>query len=119
MLHRADAGSKLFDSDGTRFRVHDRGNGRVALEAMNGTGFLTVVGAGLSADVRLMPEERGDASLFMWQDMLRGDCMLLSLATQRFVAIAPGTGAPYSADCAGCRPDRLDGSVFTFEIAEQ
>lgn len=119
MLHRADAGSSLFDSDGTRFRVHDRGNGRVALEAMNGTGFLTVVGAGLSADVRLMPEERGDASLFQWQDMLRGDCMLLSLATQRFVAMEPGTGSPYSADCTGCRPDRLDGSVFSFEIAEK
>lgn len=36
------------------FKVHDRGKGRIALEAMNGTGFLTVVGAGLSADVRMM-----------------------------------------------------------------
>jgi len=118
MLHSVSAGSPAFDSDGTHFRVHDRGCGRVALEAMNGTGFLTVVGAGLSADVRLMPEERGDASLFMWQDMLRGDCMLLSLATQRYVAKEPGTGAPYSADCTGCRPDRHDGSVFNFTIIE-
>ena len=56
------------------FKVHDRGNGRVALEAMNGTGFLTVVGAGLSADVRLIKNET-EGSLFMWQDMLRGECM--------------------------------------------
>lgn len=118
MLHHAGKGSRQYDSDGTIFRVHDRGQGRVALEAMNGTGFVTVAGAGLSADVRLMPEERGEASQFVWQDMLRGDCMLLSPSTQRYVAIEPGTGAPYSADRPGCRPDRADGSVFTFSIVE-
>jgi hypothetical protein len=37
-------------------------------EALNGTGFLTVVGAGLSGDVRLMKEET-EACLFQWQDM--------------------------------------------------
>lgn len=45
------------------FKVHDRGNGRVAFEAMNGTGFLTVVGAGLSADVRLIKMKRKVACL--------------------------------------------------------
>ena len=39
---------------GCMFRVVDCGTGRVALEAMNGTGFLTVIGKGLSADVRMM-----------------------------------------------------------------
>lgn len=119
MLHSVQRGSREYGGQGTLFRVHDRGRGRVALEAMNGTGFVTVTGAGLSADVRLFADERGEASQFLWQDMLRGDCMLLSPVTQRYVALDPGTGAPYSADCAGCRPDRLDGSVFTFTIADK
>ena len=118
MLHHTGAGSALFDSDGTKFRVHDRGNGRVALEALNGTGFLTVTGAGMSADVRLMAAEQGEASQFVWQDMLRGQCMLLSPATNRYVAIQPGTGAPYGADSPGCRPDRRDGSVFEYHVVE-
>jgi hypothetical protein len=98
--------------------VHDRGQGRVALEVLNGSGFLTVVGAGLSADVRPLKQESAD-SLFMWQDMLRGhQCMLLSLKTQRFVGIAPGTGAPYAADWAGAYPDRKDGTVLVWQEVE-
>ena len=56
-LHFRGKGSKEYETEACRFRVHDRGQGRVALEAMNGTGFVTVVGAGLSADVRLTKEE--------------------------------------------------------------
>ncbi len=113
MLHATgDAGGER-----TRFRVHDRGMGRVALEAESG-GFLTVVGRGLSADVRVTPDEQGAASQFVWQDMLRGECMLLSELTGRYLAIVPGTGAPYSADSPGCRPDRLDGSVLIFRTTD-
>lgn len=53
---------------------------------MNGTGFVTVVGAGLSADVRLIKKE-SVGSLFQWQDMLHGQCMLLSLKTNRYVGL--------------------------------
>lgn len=115
MLHSMGAGSKEFDGAGCRFRVHDRGQGRVALEALNGTGFVTVVGAGLSSDVRLLKEET-EGSLFMWQDMLDDQCMLLSLKTQRYVGAAPDTGEPYSADWAGASPDRKDGTVFQWEV---
>lgn len=97
------------------FKVHDRGNGRVALEAMNGTGFLTVVGAGLSADVRLIKNET-EGSLFMWQDMLRGECMLLSLKTNRFIGLHPETGELYSADWPGTLPARKDGTVFEWRL---
>lgn len=100
-----------------QFRVHDRGNGKVALEAMNGTGFLTVVGAGLSGDVRLMPQE-SEGSLWMWQDMLRGDCMLLSMVTNRYLGIDPDTGEPYSADWPGANPNRRNGTVFHFQVTE-
>ena len=117
MLHSAQPGSKEAEGSGARFRVHDRGQGRVALEAMDGSGFLSVVGAGLSADVRPMRQESAN-SLFMWQDMLRGQCMLLSLKTQRFVGIDPATGEPYSADWAGAHPDRKDGTVLVWKEVE-
>ena len=100
------------------FKVHDRGEGRVVLEAMNGTGFLTVVGAGLSADVRLVKHET-EGSLFMWQDMLRGDCMLLSLRTNRFVGLHPETGELYSADWPGTLPARKDGTVFEWKLVSE
>ncbi len=118
MLHSAAPGSPAYDSDRTRFRVLDRGRGRVALQCVADGSFLSVLGAGLSADVRLTPDERGEASQFVWQDLLRADCMLMSAVTQRYIAIAPGTGAPYSADSPGCRPDRLDGSVFKFTTTD-
>ena len=115
MLHRAYRGSKTFDGAGCRFRVHDRGRGRVALEAMDGSGFVTVTGLGLSGDVRLMKQET-EGSLFLWQDMLWGHCMLLSLKTNRFVGLNPPTGEPYAADWPGTRPDRKDGCVFAWKV---
>ena len=118
MLHSAAKGSKDANGAGCRFRVHDRGQGRVALEALNGTGFVTVVGEGLSADVRLLKEET-EGSLFLWQDMLRGQCMLLSLKTNRYVGIHPETGEPYSADWPGTLPDRKDGTVFSWNVVEE
>ena len=118
MLHSVQPGSREAAGAGVRFRVHDRGLGRVALESMDGRGFLTVVGLGLSADVRLMKEESPD-SLFQWQDMIRDrQCMLLSLRTHRHVGIEPESGEPYSADRPGTRPDRKDGTVLTWaEVA--
>ncbi|MEO6993664.1 MAG: glycoside hydrolase 43 family protein [Lacunisphaera sp.] len=118
MLYSAAPGSKQAESARSQFRVLDRGQGRVALEAMDGSGFLTVVGAGLSADVRPLKHESAD-SLFMWQDMLRDNqCMLLSLKTHRYVGIDPATGEPYSADWAGAHPDRKDGTVLVWKDAE-
>jgi xylan 1,4-beta-xylosidase len=118
MLHSAQRGSEEAEGPGARFRVHDRGQGRVALEVMDGSGYLTVVGVGLSADVRPLKQESAD-SLFMWQDMLRDrQCMLLSLKTQRFIGIDPATGAPYSADWVGTHPDRKDGTVLVWQETE-
>lgn len=111
MLHSARSESKDAKSTASRFHVLDRGQGRVALEAMDGSGFVSVVGFGLSGDVRLCKKET-DGSIFQWQDMLRNQCMLLSLKTHRYVGIDPSTGEPYSAESPGARPDRKDGSVF-------
>ena len=115
MMHSTRQGSKEFDGPGCQFRVHDRGKGRVVLEAMNGTGFITVVGIGISGDVRLLKVE-SEGSLFQWQDLLHNQCMLLSLKTNRFVGLIPGTGEPYSADRPGTLPNRKDGTVLTWEV---
>lgn len=118
MLHSAARHSAEARGNGCRFRVHDRGKGRVALEAMDGSGFVTVVGQGLSADVRLLKQET-EGSLFLWQDLLQGECMLLSLKTNRYVGINPATGEPYGADWPGTRPDRRDGTVFHWEVVDE
>jgi hypothetical protein len=111
ILHSAGPGSAEASTPAACFRVHDRGQGQVALEAMDGSGFVTVVGIGLSADVRVLKDE-SKGSLFQWQDLLRGQCMLLSLKTNRYVGLNPITGEPYSADSPGPGPDRKDGAVF-------
>jgi xylan 1,4-beta-xylosidase len=115
MMHSTWPASKEFNGQGCQFKVHDHGNGRVSLEALNGTGFLTVIGQGLPGDVRLMKEE-SEGSLFQWQDMLYDQCMLLSLKTNRYVGVTPGTGEPYSADHAGTLPSRKDGTVFSWKV---
>ncbi len=111
MLHSKGEDVKLINEHGCLFKVHNRGEGKVVLEALNGMGFITVVGEGLSADVRLSKNETEDC-LLMWQDMLRGQCMLLSLKTNQYIGLEPGTGEPYGANWPGARPDRKDGTVF-------
>ncbi|MCR5360941.1 MAG: glycoside hydrolase 43 family protein [Bacteroidales bacterium] len=117
LCHRAYPNSREWNGDDCKFRVHDRGQGRVVLEAMNGMGFVTVTGMGLSADVRLV-KDADDASLIQWQDMLRGQCMLLSLKTNRYIGCSPTMGEPYSARFAGSDPNRRNGCVFKFDVVE-
>jgi xylan 1,4-beta-xylosidase len=115
MMHSTGQGSKEYNGPGCRFKVHDRGKGRVVLEALNGIEFLTVVGIGISGDVRLIKEE-SEASLFQWQDLLHNQCMLLSLKTNRYIGLTPGTGEPYAADRPGTLPNRKDGTVLTWKV---
>ncbi len=117
VLHPVAADAQAASTPAARFRVHDRGAGQVALEAMDGSGFLTVVGIGLSADVRLLPEHPVD-SRFMWQDLLRGEFMLLSMKTNRYLGILPESGEPYAADRPGPRPDRRDGTVLRWRLID-
>jgi xylan 1,4-beta-xylosidase len=102
----------------SRFRVLDRGNGRIALQSLVDSGFVTVKGLGGMAEVRIEKEEKGDASVFQWQDMLRGDLMLMSLATHKYLFADPNARSLVSADAAGARPDRKDGSCFAWQIVD-
>lgn len=117
MVYSVWRGGKEYNTTDCQFRVLDRGNGKVVLEAMNGTGYVTVTGLGLSGDLRLSPKETEDC-LFMWQDMLHGQCMLMSLKTNRYVGLDPASGELYAADWAGTSASRLSGTVFQWEEAE-
>lgn len=100
-----------------QFRVLDRGKGRIALQSLADSGFVTVKGMGGMAELRMEKTEQGDASLFQWQDMLQSDIMLMSLSTHRYLFADPSAKSLVSADATGARPDRKDGSCFVWKLA--
>ncbi|MFH0992449.1 MAG: glycoside hydrolase 43 family protein [bacterium] len=103
----------------SHFNVIDRGNGRIALQSEVGGGFVSVTGNGGMSEVRIEKDDTGNASTFQWQDMLRGDLMLMSLKTNRYLFVDPFAGSLCSADSPGTRPDRKDGSCFTWKRARR
>lgn len=109
-------GSPFTRNDVSHFRVLDRGNGRIALQSVADNGYVTVTGFGEMAEVRIEKEEKGDASVFQWQDMLKGDLMLMSLKTHRYLFADPFARSLCSADSPGARPDRKGGSCFAWEL---
>ena len=100
----------------TQFRIIDRGNGRVSLQCAEGR-YIRVYGDGLAGDVRFTLEA-DEAEVFLWQDFLDHDFMLLSLRNHRYIAKSPTTGSPYSMDCVGPDPARRNGSVLQWEEVE-
>lgn len=117
-LRPVSARDRMAEGKASYFRVLDRGNGRIALQSVTDSGFVTVKGAGGMAEVRIEKKEQGDASLFQWQDMLRGDLMLQSLATHRYLFVDAGARSLSSADSPGTSPDRKDGSCFVWKVIE-
>ena len=113
-----DAKNKLAQGNNAKFRVIDRGNGRIALQSVADSGWVTVKGIGAMAEVRIEKEEKGAASQFQWQDMLRGDLMLQSLHTHRYLFADPFARSLSSADAPGTRPDRKDGACFTWTVTD-
>ena len=77
------SGNRKNMSNGVKFVVEDRGQGKVALKTADGR-YVYIAGAGLSGDVRLT-SDASKAEEFVWQDMLYNHCMLLSLKMQRYV----------------------------------
>lgn len=110
--------SAVAQSSAASFRVIDQGRGRVALEAADGSGYVTVTGIGGIADVKLRPEIDETRSVFQWQHMLQGDTMLLSLATHRYLTASPEVGGLASADAPGAAPDRKGGATFFFDVVD-
>ena len=110
MLHDTHAGDK---SELTQFKVIDRGQGMVALQCADGR-YVKVYGDGLPGDVRFTADSK-EAEVFLWQDYLDRDFMLLSLKSHKYLGKSPTTGSPYSWDYAGPDPARRNGSVLMWE----
>ena len=109
----------LYDTDAkdqspqTRFRVIDKGQGKVILQCEDGR-YVFVAGYGIPGDVRLTSDE-SKAEVFLWQDYLNHEFMLMSMRTHRYIGKSPTTGSPYSMDFTGADPARRNGAVFRWE----
>jgi hypothetical protein len=109
----------LYDTDandhsmGTRFRIIDKGQGQVVLQCEDGR-YVFVSGWGIAGDVRLT-NDASKAEVFLWQDYLNHEFMLMSMRTHRYIGKSPTTGSPYSMDFTGADPNRRNGAVFRWE----
>ena len=109
----------LYDTDEsnhspqTRFRVIDRGQGQVILQCEDGR-YVFVSGYGIPGDVRLTTDA-SKAEVFMWQDYLDHQFMLMSMRNHRYIGKSPTTGSPYSMDFSGSDPARRNGAVLFWE----
>lgn len=97
----------------TRFRLIDRGAGKVSLQCEDGR-YVFVSGLGMPGDVRLTMDA-AMAEEFMWQDYLNKEFMLMSTRTHTYIGKSPTTGSPYSMDYKGADPARRNGAVFRWE----
>ncbi len=109
----------LYDTNGsdkselTQFRVIDKGQGRVALQCVDGR-YVKVYGDGLPGDVRFTTDAN-EADVFLWQDYLDQEFMLLSLKNHKYLGKSSTTGSPYSLDFTGPDPARRNGAVLRWE----
>jgi xylan 1,4-beta-xylosidase len=99
------------------FRVVDRGRGRVALQTRSGQ-YVSVGATGKAGEVTIKRSKPTGAETFQWIDLQRGETLLLSLATHRYI-MAPSQSGTVSADHPGPSPDRRDGSCLTWKPARR
>ena len=109
-LHDTDAKD---NSRETHFRLIDKGQGKVVLQCEDGR-YVFSAGLGMAGDVRMTTDEK-KAEVFLWQDYLGHEFMLMSMRTHRYVGKSPTTGSPYSMDFTGADPARRNGAVFLWE----
>ncbi len=101
------------NSKQTHFNIIDKGQGQVVLQCEDGR-YVFCSGIGIAGDVRLTDDPK-KAEVFLWQDYLNKEFMLMSMRNHRYVGKSPTTGSPYSMDFAGADPARRNGSVFRWE----
>ena len=97
----------------THFRIIDKGQGKVILQCEDGR-YVFCSGFGIAGDLRLTNDEK-KAEVFLWQDYLNQEFMLMSMRTHKYVGKSPTTGSPYSMDFTGADPARRNGAVFRWE----
>ena len=87
-IELTDAGGKqVVVGDAVRFRVLDRGAGRIALEASSG-----FVSAADDRAVTIQRSSVGPAETFQWIETPQGELTLLSLATNRYLRLDGDSG---------------------------
>lgn len=101
-------GSIVARADGAaaRFRIVDKGAGRVALALARGHLSINATG-----DAWVKPGAAGTSETFQWMESVYGEPMLMSLATDRYLTVDPPSGQ-VSATSPGARPDRADHARF-------
>jgi xylan 1,4-beta-xylosidase len=99
-----------------KFHVVDLGQGRVALQAANGR-FVSAAEevVGLKDLARRAP---GIAESFQWVNLMRGDTMLLSLTSHRYLATKPNVPGPVTVTATGPHPARKGGECFKWKASE-
>ena len=97
----------------TQFQIVERGHGTVSLKCLDGR-YIKVYGEGLPGDVRFTDDAK-EAEIFLWQDYLDHDFMLMSMRNHRYLGKSPTTGSPYGMDFSGPDPARRNGSVLHWE----
>jgi xylan 1,4-beta-xylosidase len=111
-LSLVNGGLQSIAGSPTAFVVVDRGQGRIALQVASSQ-YLSVEETGVGV-TRGTPT---DAETFQWVDLQRGDTLLLSLKTHRYLVAPKGPGA-VTADHPGPAPDRKDGSCFKWKVVK-
>jgi xylan 1,4-beta-xylosidase len=91
------------------FQVIDAKLGRVALEAHDGRR-ITVDGD----QVSLAKPKRGESQAFQWTEMPRGDLLLLSLASHRYLRVT--RDGLLRADAPGAQYNRQNGASFNWQL---
>jgi beta-xylosidase len=101
-----------------RFRVIDRGLGRVALQTTDGR-FVSVAADASSVTLKQAAEGAlTNAETFQWVNLMQGHTMLMSLTNHRYLLARPNTPGPVTANTTGPAPDRKNGAAFTWKVVE-
>ena len=75
--------------NGTRFRIIDVKNGRIALQHVDTGGLVTVSGVGNASKISLQKSRAGDRQAFQWTETIHGDILLLSVSGHRNLQLFP------------------------------
>jgi xylan 1,4-beta-xylosidase len=110
----ADQGNA--DNPNVKFQVVDLGKGRVALKTANGQ--LVSVNGDNAVLKDLAGQTPGDAESFQWINLMRGDTMLMTLTSHRYLATKPNSPGQVTATATGPRPARKGGAEFKWKVVE-
>jgi hypothetical protein len=99
--------------NGTRFRIIDVKNGRIALQHVDTGGLVTVSGVGNASKISLQKSRAGDRQAFQWTETIHGDILLLSVTGHRNLQLFPDGNVAATAE--GTTHDNKNGARLVIE----